>query len=327
MRIAGLILCGFCAGALSACGQFNDTIVVRDKHQVENRGADKDNWWDKLPRPEWRRYERVLSELTWFEVYQVLDGIYAIYEPGQFEEVVSFLIEGEDRALLFDSGLGIGNIREVVAALTDLELVVLNSHTHYDHVGGNYQFDHILGRDTEFTRQSASGRSHKEVAEFVGPGWVWKDWPQGFEPKNYRSRPFVISEVVDEGETIDLGGRILEVLVTPGHAPDALCLIDRENRLLLTGDTFYLAPLYTHLAGSDFEQYRESAARLAALAGEVDAVLTAHNVPVVDGAYLTKLGDAFERIAAGRGDFVLTDGNREYGFGDFSVIVREDILH
>ena len=54
--------------------------------------------------------------------------------------------------------------------------------------------------------------------------------------------------------------------------------------------------------------------------------MTAHNVPVVDSNYLNQLGDAFDTIVDGRGEYVLTDGNREYDFGDFSVIVRADIL-
>ena len=101
-----------------------------------------------MPRPEWSRYERVAIDDGWFEVYRILDGIFAIYEPGQFEEVISFLITGEDMALLFDTGLGIGDIRGVVDELTDLQVVVLNSHTHYDHIGGNYQFETIYAMDT-----------------------------------------------------------------------------------------------------------------------------------------------------------------------------------
>jgi hypothetical protein len=61
------------------------------------------------------------QEQDWFEVYRIEDGIFAIYEPGQFEEVISFLVTGDDRALLFDTGLGIGDIKRVVKQLTDLE--------------------------------------------------------------------------------------------------------------------------------------------------------------------------------------------------------------
>lgn len=296
-----------------------------NNEQVENRGADKDNWWSGLPRQDWAQYKRIPQQQDWFEVYQVLDGVYAIYEPGQFEEVISFLILGNDRALLFDTGLGIGDIRATIAALTDLDVVVLNSHTHYDHIGGNYQFKRILGRDTAYTRLREAGSSHDDVAEFVGPGWVWKEFPADFEPSTYRSKPFQIDERVSDGHEIDLGGRVLEVLETPGHAPDSVCLIDRENDLLFTGDTFYLAPLYTHLEGSDFEQYARSANRLASLAGDIEYVLTAHNIPIVASQYLLELRDAFNTIRSGRGQYALADGHREYNFGDFSIIVADEL--
>jgi hypothetical protein len=78
----------------------------------------KDNWWDNLPRPEWSAFHRIEQEQDWFEVYRIEDGIFAIYESGQFEEVISFLVTGDDRALLFDTGLGIGDIKRVVQQLT-----------------------------------------------------------------------------------------------------------------------------------------------------------------------------------------------------------------
>jgi glyoxylase-like metal-dependent hydrolase (beta-lactamase superfamily II) len=99
--------------------------------------------------------------------------------------------------------------------------------------------------------------------------------------------------------------------------------LDRDNRLLFVGDTFYLAPLYTHLDGSDFDQYAQSAARLAQLAERVDSVMTAHNVPVVASRFLVELDAAFTAIREGGREYVLTDGFREYDFGEFSVIVRD----
>ena len=290
--------------------------------QVQNRGAGKDNWWDALPRPEWSEFERIDQDQDWFDVYRIADGVFAIYEPGQFEEVISFLVTGEQRALLFDTGLGIGDMKRVVEQLTDLDVVVLNSHTHYDHIGGNYQFDTIYARDTDYTRRRAGGSPPEATAEFLREGWVWKPLPDGFDAGAFRSRPFAIDRFVDEGDVIDLGGRKLEILNTPGHAPDAICLIDRENRLLLTGDSFYLAPLYTHLEGSDFLDYEKTAARLAGLADKIDAAITSHNVPVVGPQYMTALGEAFSAIANGTAtDYVTTDGFREYRFDGFSVIV------
>lgn len=292
--------------------------------QVENRGAGTENWWDSLPRPEWSQYKRVEVDNDWFEVYRIIDGIFAIYEPGQFEEVISFLITGQNHALLFDTGLGIGDIRSVVDELTDLDVVVLNSHTHYDHIGGNHQFETIYAMDTEFTQGRSLGMPHERVAEFVSEGWIWKPLPDGFVKDEYHSHPFAISKFVGEGDILDVGGRQLEILETPGHAPDSICLIDRKNRILFTGDTFYLAPLYTHVDGSDFEDYARSAARLAGLAGEIDIAVTSHNVPIVDGSYMLALGLAFEQIKAGTVEYQVTDGNREYQFDGFSVIVKGD---
>ena len=297
---------------------------MSNNEQVQNRGADKDNWWDSLPRPEWSAFEKIEQSEDWFEVYRVDDGVYAIYEPGQFEEVMSFLITGTDFALLFDTGLGIGNIRTVVDQLTDLDVVVLNSHTHYDHIGGNHLFETIYGLDTEYTRTRALGSAPEAVAGFLQDGWVWKPLPDGFSRADYQSRAFEIDHIVGEGDTIDVGGRVLEILHTPGHAPDSICLIDRENRVLFTGDTFYLAPLYTHIPGGSFEDYSRTASRLAGLAGDIDRAFTSHNVPVVDADYMTALGAAFDAIESGTaGDYQVTDGLREYSFDGFSVIVRE----
>lgn len=309
-------------GCLAACGEAPETAAA-DNLKVTNRGANKDNWWDALPRPEWSAFERVAQSEDWFEVYLIDDGVYAIYEPGQFEEVISFLITGENFALMFDTGLGIGNIRRVVDQLTDLDVVVLNSHTHYDHIGGNHQFDTIYATGLDYTKTRALGSPHEAVAGFLQEGWVWKPLPEEFDSAAYESRPFAIDKVVVEGERIDIGGRVLEVLFTPGHAPDSICLLDRENRLLFTGDTFYLAPLYTHLAGSNFDDYAESAARLAALADDIDAAITSHNVPKVDAGYMRALGKAFADIESGTAtDVTWSDGNREYQFAGFSIIVK-----
>lgn len=300
-------------------------VEVANNEQVQNRGADKDNWWDTLPRPEWSAFEKIDVDDDWFEVYRIDDDIFAIYEPGQFEEVISFLIIGNEFALMFDTGLGIGNIRNVVDKLTDLDIAVLNSHTHYDHIGGNHLFDKIYGTSLDYTQRRSMGSSSAAVAGFLQEGWVWKPLPDGFSAAQYQSHAFDIDELVYAGDTIDIGGRVLEILFTPGHAPDSICLLDRENRLLFTGDTFYLAPLYTHLDGSSFSDYAESAAVLAGLAGEFDAAITSHNVPKVDASYIVALGQAFADIESGAAKNVtVSDGNREYHFDGFSVLVGTD---
>lgn len=308
---------------LLGCGEApQEQAPVANNEQVQNRGADKDNWWDALPRAAWSEFEKIAQDQDWFEVYRVTDGIFAIYEPGQFEEVISFLITGNEQALLFDTGLGIGDMRQVVESLTDLDVIVVNSHSHYDHIGGNHQFDTIYSSGTDYSRQRAKGSSPADVAGFFTEGWVWKPLPVGLDKASFRSEPYTITKTIDDGEVIDLGGRQLEVVMVPGHAPDALTLLDRANRMIFTGDTFYLAPLYTHLEGSDFNRYVQSAERLAGLAGAYDHALTAHNVPVVDGDYLVAMAAAFKAIKSGSiNEYTVTDGNRQYFFDGFSIIV------
>ena len=71
---------------------------------MENRGANTTRWWDAVPREEWTEFERIDDGAGWFEVYRMAPDVLAIYEPGQFEEVISYLILGTERALLFDTG-------------------------------------------------------------------------------------------------------------------------------------------------------------------------------------------------------------------------------
>jgi glyoxylase-like metal-dependent hydrolase (beta-lactamase superfamily II) len=316
---------------LGGCGRENNSVEEQPveigtedpEPGVQGRGADKANWWEVLPREEWSAFDRLDDGTGWFEIYRIQEGVLAVYEPGQFEEVISYLILGAERALLFDSGLGIGDIRSAAKALTELPVVVLNSHSHYDHIGGNHQFEWIYGPDTAYTRSRMTGLDHEQVAEAVSAGWIWKDLPVGFDPETFATRAYQIDEWVEEGTVIDLGGRSLEVLLTPGHAPDSLCLLDRENRLLFTGDTFYPAPLYTHIPGADFDAYRNSAHRLAALAPLIRYLLPGHNVGRVGSEYLVRMAGAFDAVAAGEGAYVETDGNREYAFENFSIMTAD----
>src|SRR5262249_39137916 len=157
----------------------------------------------------------------WFEVYRPAPGVFALYEPRQFEEAISYLIVGRTRAALFDTGMGIGDIQQLTAELTQLPVVVLNSHTHNDHVGGNWQFKDVLGMETDFTRNSAKGSGDDAQAE-IAPNLLCGALPSGFDPKSYATRPWKITGWIRDGYKLDLGDRVLEVIATPGHTPDAI---------------------------------------------------------------------------------------------------------
>lgn len=95
--------------------------------------------------PFWDRFQMVdLPDQQWFRAYSLPGNVYALFEYRQSELVISYLILGEESALLWDTGLGIGDIRSCAEALTNLPITVLNSHNHPDHIGGNAQFDRVM---------------------------------------------------------------------------------------------------------------------------------------------------------------------------------------
>jgi glyoxylase-like metal-dependent hydrolase (beta-lactamase superfamily II) len=263
--------------------------------------AYKPGWCKELPRPEYKSLERVLPSEPWFEIYKVAPGVYAIYEPHQAEETISYLILGAKQAVLFDTGMGIANIRGVVSRLTSHPVVVLNSHTHDDHVGGNWQFNFIYGMDTAFTRANAKG-SHDDAQAEITPDQICGEFPKTFNPKTYVTKPWHISLFVRDGFKINLGGRTLEIIATPGHTPDAISLIDRANGLLFTGDTYYPAPIWLYRPETNLDEYVASVKRLAALAPKVKLVLGAHNVPVAQPDVLPKLVEAIQAVRSGKGE-------------------------
>ncbi|HTS24504.1 MAG TPA: MBL fold metallo-hydrolase [Bryobacteraceae bacterium] len=256
-------------------------------------------WCRALPRAEYQGLKRVPSKDAWFEVYRVAPGVFAIYEPHQSEETIGYLITGAKHALLFDTGMGIGDIRKVTAGLTTLPIVVLNSHTHHDHVGGNWQFDTIYGMDTDFTRANARGSREGAQSE-VAPAEICGELPKGFDRTGYMTRPWRITAYKRDGDRIDLGGRSLEIVATPGHTPDSICLLDRDHGLLFTGDTYYPGRIWLYRPETDLESYGVSIRRLAALAPQIKIVLGAHNIPTAPPPVLSELSSAFEAVRAGR---------------------------
>ncbi len=278
-------------------------------------------WCRALPRPEYKSLERILPTEPWFEVYKIAPGVFAIYEPHQAEEVISYLIVGNKQALLFDTGMGIGDIRKITTKLTSRPVVVLNSHTHNDHVGGNWQFAFVYGMDTNFTRTNAKGSREDAQAE-ISPGQLCGDLPKAFNPKTYATKPWKISHAIHDGFKINLGGRTLEVVSTPGHTPDAICLLDRANGLLFTGDTYYPGPIWLYRPETDLDAYVNSVRRLAALSPELKLVLGAHNIPVAQSDVLPKLVEAIQAVRAGQGAVKPAgEGKAIHSFNGFTFLL------
>jgi glyoxylase-like metal-dependent hydrolase (beta-lactamase superfamily II) len=278
-----------------------DAVHSTPAQADKSANAQVSEWCKALPRQEYKSLDRVLVGDPWFEVYKVAPGVFALYEPHQAEETISYLIVGNKQALLFDTGMGIADIRKITSQLTSRPIVVLNSHTHDDHVGGNWQFNFVYGMDTAFTRANAKGSREDAQAE-ISPEQLCGNLPKRFDPKSFQTKPWHISLFVHDGFKVNLGGRTLEIISTPGHTPDAISLLDRENALLFTGDTYYPAPIWLFRPETDLEAYLSSVKRLAALAPQLKLVIGAHNIPFAQPAVLPRLAEVIQAVLDGKGE-------------------------
>ncbi len=276
-------------------------------------------WPQILPRPGNQKLKRLASVSPWFEVYQVSAGAFALLESRHYEEVISYLILGAERAVLLDTGMGIGDIRAEVERLTDLPVVVINSHGHYDHVGDNHRFAEVwaYGDDGEVARIER-GLTRAQCTDYMRPDW-YLELPSGFDPAAYEIRPSRVTRRLRHLEAIELGRRTLTVHHTPGHSSGSLCLFDGRDGLLFTGDAFYPGAMYAHFEDSDFSAYLRSIKYLVGILGPVRHLCPAHNEAYVPKEVLMRVLEAFERIAAGQATFQLEDGIRVYRFEGFGV--------
>ena len=146
-----------------------------------------------------------------FESELIAPGTWKILSDGDF----TYLIEGDDEALVIDSGYGCGNIREYCQSLTSKPVWrIANTHDHFDHTANNAYFEGAYM--SEETRKRAT---------IPFPSFSGIDFP-----RDYRI------EVIDEGYVFFLGGRDIETLSIPDHAPGSLAFLDSKEKLFFTGD-------------------------------------------------------------------------------------------
>ncbi|MFX0061234.1 MAG: MBL fold metallo-hydrolase [Candidatus Hermodarchaeota archaeon] len=276
-------------------------------------------WPDVLPRPANQRLKKLKSVSSWFEVYQVTHHTFAIVEPNHFEEVISYLVLGNEKAALIDTGMGIGNIRDEVDRLTDLPVIVINTHSHFDHVGDNHRFEEVwvFDEDWEISKVE-TGRPKEICVKYMEPG-SYLNLPKGFEPEAYEILPSKVTHRLRHLESIELGGRTLTVHHTPGHSPGSICLLDDGDNLLFTGDTYYSGMIYIDLEGSDFEVFIRSMTYLVELLDQIDLLCPAHNEAHAPKEQLISVLEACETIDAGQAKFELLDKTKIYRFEGFGM--------
>jgi len=229
----------------------------------------------------------------YFTVERIAPATFAIGEPRYAQQNYSYLIVGSKRALLFDAGPGIRDIRSTAESLTDLPITFLPSHFHYDHVGNTVTFDRIAVVDLPYVRARASeGRLTLTTNEHLGMA-------EGFTAPTWK-----VDEWLPPGSVIELGDRALTIYHTPGHTTDSISLYDADNAAVFSGDYLYPGYLYGFLPNSSMGDYAASAEQLIASLPEHVTFYGAHRAtppgaPMLNFADLTDLRQSLIDLKAG----------------------------
>lgn len=275
----------------------------------------------------------------WFEVYQLPYEVYAISEPKHYEEVQSFLIKGETHSVLLDTGMGIGNIKPVVEQLVDGQVIVVNSHFHFDHVADNHRFDEAyLYHEKNALQMMKKGCSKEEMAYNVQASMFFGEPPASFNQETYAIQPME-PLLVEDGHVFDLGNRKLQVIHTPGHTQDSIMLWDQANGLLFTGDSLYKGPICLHFHSptygfSNLKEYIQSMKKIEKLAGSLRCLYCSHNEIMAEPSLIKEVVDSLESLFEKNHHLPISqlglhayddedDNMARYDFEHFSVIVRK----
>lgn len=170
--------------------------------------------------------------MDYFTVFKYNDSLYQIKDALG---VLSTLVIGNDKALLFDTGYGIGNLKEEVEKITDKPLIVVNSHGHMDHACGNYLFEkvYIHPEDIELCTEHNGVERRKRNLESVKK---INKLPPNFDEEAYLLQPVGNLVPLYEGDYFDLGNIKLEVIMMRGHTKGSIALYNKEEKYLLVGD-------------------------------------------------------------------------------------------
>lgn len=207
-----------------------------------------------------------------------------------------FLLIGEEKALLIDTVFGRGDFPNVIDRLTDKPIMVVNTHGHYDHTGGNAWFPKV----------------------YMHPESV-KDCKISFSPVDHdfwTNMPYPDYEIetIDEGYVFELGGRKVECIHTPAHHPGSLTFLDHGQRLLFVGDEFDAGQ--ANLGDIEaVEPFLRNMVKLKSREAEYDFIMPQHNGAPITKRYIDDFITNARDILAGKPHLAILDDAPGYTIG------------
>ncbi len=237
---------------------------------------------------------------------QTLDDKTWLIEEEAECNVYMYLLAGDERAVLLDTGYGTIPLDKITASLTDLPVTVLCTHGHFDHIGGNGYFSHVMMHTAD---RDLYHQHRLEVRQIA---------PNGIAPDSAVELDWFVGSM-----TLDLGGRTLEVFPTPGHTRGCIAVLDVERRQLFTGDTCCKAAVLLNFDHSaDLATYRGSVSAILEKQPRYDTTWPSHHAkpvgPEIPGQFLTASDLLLEGKAQGK--------EIPHPFGVAKMFAYEDIL-
>jgi len=201
----------------------------------------------------------------WYEIQNVSDGVSLIREKyvANWLRCNIWHVRGKNFDLLIDTGMGLRPLKKEIAGLSGNPIKVVSTHCHFDHIGGAHEFDCRLGHQQE--REIHANPDQHNTGDwnaFVRAETFLRLPDDGFVLENYSVKAAPLTGYLDEGDVLDLGNRVFQILHLPGHSPGSIALYDSKSGCLFSGDVVYDGDLLDTLYHSDREIYRESLSRL-----------------------------------------------------------------
>ncbi len=170
--------------------------------------------------------------MNYFTSYQINNHLFQIKDPMG---VLATIIIGNDKALLIDTTYGIGNLKNYLNTLTNLPLIVVNSHGHMDHCCGNYQFEdiYISTKDIELCKLHNSYEWRKNnITTALNNHLI----DETYDINNYISHGTSNLIPIDEDYCFNLGGIHVKTINMEGHTSGSLGFLIEEDKILVTSD-------------------------------------------------------------------------------------------
>lgn len=170
--------------------------------------------------------------MNYFTKHQINDHIWQFKDPMG---VLVTLIIGKEKAMLVDTAYGIGNLKGLVKSITDKELIVVATHGHMDHTGGNYTFDKVYIHKDDValcTKHNSLAWRKRNINNATNLNLLSDD----FDVDTYLTKDQGNLVLLEENQTFDLGGITTTIIPMPGHTTGSIGILLNEDRILITSD-------------------------------------------------------------------------------------------